>query len=607
VSLGARSGPAVRRRAGALLGVAATAVALVLAVAGPASAHATLEGTSPAQNSVVANAPSDVTLTFDEGVGISADSVRVFDPNGARVDDGRTATTSNPDTVEIGLRSGLAKGTYTVAWHVISADSHPVEGAYVFSVGAAGSTKVDAATISVKSSTAVGVFYGALRWLGYLGYALLFGGLAFLALCWPSGAVDRRAFRLLASGWTASLAAALGVLIVQGAYAGELPLGGALDGSVLSGTLGTRFGQAVLARLLLLALAAPLLVATLGRLPAATSRGRTWFLACIGAFGLAGAATWAAGDHASTGEQVPVAVVSDLVHLTSMGLWLGGLLMLGLVVCRPARAADAPAADTSAADTSAADTSAGIAIDLTTRVTAIQRFSRLALCCVGALIVSGVYQAWRNVGSWAALSSTPYGRLVVLKVGGLCILIGLGWMARDWIRRAVAHTGRVAVAEAQRLDGAGLLSRLRRSVALEAGIALIVLVFSSILVESQPGRTAEAQLSGPTQATVQYDTGTASGSLTVYVGPGTEGSNQAHLYLNNAKGLPYDAAQVTLSFTLASEKVGPIDATVVHDGPGHYVDQPLALTFPGTWTMSVTIRSDNFDETTVTIPVTISP
>jgi len=585
VSLAARSGPAVRRRARALIACAAAAVALVLAVAAPASAHATLESTTPTQNSVVASAPGQVTLTFDEGVGVSADSVRVFDPQGGRVDDGHAESTSNPDTIRIGLRSGLGKGTYTVAWHVISADSHPVEGAYEFSIGAAGTTKVDASTISVKSSTAVGLFYGALRWLGYLGYALLFGGFAFLVLCWPGGAADRRAFRLLAVGWTASLAAALGVLIVQGVYAGELPLGSALDGSVLGGTLGTRFGQAVLARLLLLALTAPLLAATLGRLPAATRRGRGWFLGAVGVLGAAGAATWAAADHASTGTQVPVAVVSDLVHLTAMGLWLGGLLMLGLVVCRPADASG----------------------DLGAQVAAVQRFSRLALCCVGALIVSGVYQAWRNVGSWAALSGTPYGRLVVLKVGGVCILIGLGWMARDWIRRTVAHTGRVAVAEAQRLDGAGLLGRLRRSVVCEAGIALVVLVFSSILVESQPGRNAEAQQSGPTQATVKFDTGDATGSLTVYVGPGTEGPNQAHLYLNNAKGLPYDAAELTITFTLASEKVGPLAATVVHDGPGHYVDQPLALGFPGDWTMSVTIRSDNFDETTVNVPVSVSP
>lgn len=583
MSLAATPGPAVRRRARALLAGVVAAFALVLAVAAPASAHATLESTSPAQNSVVPTAPAEVTLTFDEGVGVSADSIRVFAPDGSRVDDGNTTATANPDAIEIALRSGLGRGTYTVAWHVISADSHPVEGAYVFSIGAAGATKVDAATINVKSSGAVGLFYGVLRWLGYLGYALLFGGFAFLVLCWPSGAGDRRAFRLLALGWTGSLAAALGVLIVQGAYAGELPLGRALDGGVLSATLGTRFGQAVLARLLLLALIAPLLAATLGRLPAASRRGRAWFLASAGVLGVAGAATWAAADHASTGIQVPVAVLSDLVHLTSMGLWLGGLLMLGLIVCRPGD----PDADPAAA------------------VAAVQRFSRLALCCVGALVASGVYQAWRDVGSWAALSGTAYGRLVVLKIGGLCVLIGLGWMARDWIRRTVAHTGRVAVAEAQRLDGAGLLARLRRSVLLETGVVLLVLVFSAILVESQPGRTAEAAQTGPTQATVRFDTGTASGSLIVDVGPGTVGPNQAHLYLDDAKGLPYDAAQVTITFTLASEKVGPLTATVTHDGPGHYVDQPLSLAFPGKWTMSVTIRSDEFDETTVSVPVTI--
>ena len=581
-----RPGPVRRRRARALLATLVAAIGIVLAVAAPASAHATLESTTPAENSVVATAPSQVTLTFDESVGISSDSIRVFDPGGARVDDGHTTPTSNPDTIAIGLRSGLGKGTYTVAWHVISADSHPVEGAYVFSIGAAGSTKVDESTINVKSSTAVGVFYGALRWLGYLGYALLFGGFAFLVLCWPTGASDRRAFRLLAIGWTASLAAAIGVLVVQGAYAGELPLGSALDTSVLSGTLGTRFGQAVVARLLLLALAAPLLAATLRRLPDATKRGRTYFLATTGLLGVLGAATWAAGDHASTGEQVPIAVVSDLVHLTSMGLWLGGLLMLAFVVTRPV--------------------SPRIAVD-GPEVTAVRRFSRLAMGCVGALVVSGVYQAWRNVGSWAALSGTPYGRLVVLKIGGLCVLIGLGWMARDWIRRATEHSGRVAVAEALRIDAPGLLSRLRRSVALETAVVLIVLAFSSVLVESLPGRTAESELNGPTQTTVAFNTGTVTGTLEVYVGPGTEGPNQTHLYLNNAKGLPYDAAQITVEFTLPADNLGPLTATVVHDGPGHYVDQALDMTFPGTWTLSVTIRSDTFDETTVSVPVKISP
>jgi copper transport protein len=581
----ARPGSAFRR-ARVLLAALVAAIGIVLAVAAPASAHATLESTAPAENSVVATAPGKVTLTFDESVGISSDSIRVFDPAGDRVDDGQTTPTSNPDTIAIGLRSGLGKGTYTVAWHVISADSHPVEGAYVFSIGAAGSTKVDESTINVKSSTAVGVFYGALRWLGYLGYALLFGGFAFLVLCWPAGASDRRAFRLLAIGWTASLASAIGTLVVQGAYAGELPLGSALDTSVLSGTLGTRFGQAVVARLLLLALAAPMLAATLRRLRGATDRGRTYFSAATGVLGVLGAATWAAGDHASTGEQVPVAVVSDLVHLSSMGVWLGGLLMLAFVVTRPA--------------------SASVTVD-GPEVTAVRRFSRIALCCVGALVVSGVYQAWRNVGSWAALSDTPYGHLVVLKIGGLCVLIGLGWMARDWIRRTVDHTGRVAVPQAQRVDAAGLLSRLRRSVALEAAVALVVLAFSSVLVESLPGRTAQTELNGPTQATIAFNTGTVTGTLEVYVGPGTEGPNQTHLYLNNAKGLPYDAAQVTAEFTLAADNLGPINATIVHDGPGHYVDQPLDMTFPGTWTLSVTIRSDNFDETTVTVPVKINP
>jgi copper transport protein len=144
-------------------------------------------------------------------------------------------------------------------------------------------------------------------------------------------------------------------------------------------------------------------------------------------------------------------------------------------------------------------------------------------------------------------------------------------------------------------------------VVLEASVAMVVLVFSSILVASEPGRAAQAAAAGPTQADLSFDTGKASGTLSVFFSPGKVGLNQAHLYLDNSKGLPYDAAELTMQFSLASAKLGPMNATVVHDGPGHYIDTPIDLTFPGEWTLSVTIRSDDFDETTVTVPIKISP
>ncbi|HEV2638289.1 MAG TPA: copper resistance protein CopC [Actinocrinis sp.] len=650
-----RAGSRVRRRLGGALGAA---LVLLLATAGPAAAHATLQTTTPTEASVLAKAPAQVTATFDEAVGVSPDSLRVFAPDGSRVDDGNTTAAANPDEIVTRLRSGLKDGTYTVAWHVISADSHPVQGAYTFSIGAASDTSVNAATLNTRASTFAGLLYGALRWLGYLSYALLFGGVVFIAAGWPAGGRSRAAGRLLAGGWVGLMAAALGTILMQGVYAGGLPLGRALDSGAVSATLGTRFGQAVLARMLLLALVAPILALTMGRLGGFGRRGRLAFLAGAGVFGLLGAATWAGADHSSTGIQIPLAFIADLLHLVSMGIWLGGLAMLAAVVLR-GRSEDPVEADRALA--------------------AVRTFSTMAACCVGMLVVSGTYQAWRNVGSWNALFNTDYGRLVVLKIAGVILLVGLGWMARQWIGQTVAllptaddaaEAGAQAEAEADQADAGGkksaaatrgrsagqvsaaaaasasarssasiggssmrhpgrrtarvpdkssaraaanaralaesrtsLFRSLRRSVALECGIVLLVLVASSILVESEPGRL---ELQSPTSVSVPFTTGTATGSVLVVVSPATLGLNQIHLYFSDSKGLTYTPAQVTATFTLAAEKIGPLSTTVEADGPGHFVDLPISLGFRGTWTLAITVRSDTFDETTLYIPVPVS-
>lgn len=106
----------------------------LLAGAGPASAHAALTGSDPAQGVVVDKAPTQVSLTFSETVSMNDDSLRVLDPKGTRVDTGKPSEVSGT-TYAVQLHSGLPDGTYTVTYQVVSADSHPVAGAYTFSIG----------------------------------------------------------------------------------------------------------------------------------------------------------------------------------------------------------------------------------------------------------------------------------------------------------------------------------------------------------------------------------------------------------------------------------------------------------------------------------------
>src|SRR4051794_16886977 len=115
------------------LGLAALVVMAVLAPAGAASAHAELLATNPADGSGVATAPDTTPMQFSESVSLRPDGVRVLDATGKRVDSG-AASAAGAD-VSVPLDGTVANGTYVVAWRVVSADGHPVRGAYSFSVG----------------------------------------------------------------------------------------------------------------------------------------------------------------------------------------------------------------------------------------------------------------------------------------------------------------------------------------------------------------------------------------------------------------------------------------------------------------------------------------
>ncbi|MFG2696702.1 FixH family protein [Kitasatospora sp. NPDC048407] len=473
---------AKRRRLGALLAVLVAALALVLGGATTASAHATLESTDPAQGSVVPTAPAAVTLRFSEGVSLSADSVRVLDPKGTAVDDGKPDhVDGKAATARVTLRQGLGNGTYTVAWRAVSEDSHPIGGAFTFSIGAASDTTVNAAAVQgAKADGAVGFAYGTARTVAYGAFALLAGAAAFVILIWPAGAAVRGVQRLLMSGWVALLLSTVAVLMLRGPYERGTGLGQAFDLSLVRATLDERIGTALAARLLLLAAAGvflSLLVGQLGLQPkppapapapapgslpdstpgavtgstpgsvtgsvtgsapnedddaeeaelrqlerAASERPQRDTRLALGLAGLALAialsATWVGADHSSVGIQVPLALPLASLHLLAMAGWLGGLAVLVT----------------------------GLRHGLP--ATAVERFSKLAFWLVAVLAGTGVYQSWRGLGSWGALVDTEYGRLLLIKVGCVASMLGVAWISRSWTARLRGADERAAASGA---------------------------------------------------------------------------------------------------------------------------------------------------------------
>ncbi|GGV40138.1 copper resistance CopC/CopD family protein [Streptomyces spectabilis] len=417
-----RPGPDLAGLGRLLLVVAALVAAglgAVLATAAPAGAHAALTDSDPKRGAVVAKAPEQVSLTFSEKVAMSDGSVRVLDPAGKRADTGKT-TDLGSTTYGVKLKPGLPDGTFTVAYQVVSADSHPIAGAFTFSIGAPSDTKVALPDQEVGGGL-VGKLYDTARYLAYAGFIVVVGGAAFVLGCWPRGAGVRPLQRLVVSGWLALTGATLATLLLRAPYTGSGKLADAFDLAKLGDVLQTKTGAALVSRLLLLAAAALFIAVLFGaydkREDPKEKRDLAFGLAVGGGVVAIGiAATWALAEHASTGIQAGLAMPVDVLHLIAVAVWLGGVVALLLCLYR------APLIDASA----------------------VRRFSAVAFGSVIALAATGLYQSWRQVGSWTALVETDYGQLLLIKIGLVVVLVGIASVSRRWTGRIIAEAGGLA-------------------------------------------------------------------------------------------------------------------------------------------------------------------
>lgn len=606
----------VTRRLHRLMVLGAVLGLLLLGGVAPASAHAALRGTDPDDGGVVASAPRHITLTFTESVGLLDDSLRVYDPGNRRVATGEARhAPGRSDTARVSLPDGLGTGTFTVAWRVVSADSHPIAGAFTFSVGAPSPTTV-AVPEGPDGDPVTGGLYGTARYAAYLGFALLVGALTFLARCRPPH--PGRLRRLVAAGWWTLVAATAVLLVLRAPYEAGTGPAAALDPSALTRTATSRPGLALLARLALLLIAGALLMRLRRRSRAALAAGTVLAVAL--------ALTWAAAEHASAGIQVPLAMASSVLHLLATGVWLGGLAALLSTVYRAPDGV--PAA-------------------------VVLRFSRLAFAAVTVLVGTGVYQSWRGLGSWDALSGTSYGRILVAKLAAVALLLAVAGRSRRWTARLVpagakARPGRVpepvpepvpvpaggpaARSRASRADGppgtaAGGVPggpepdgpepdgrALRRSVLAEAAVGAVVLGLTTVLTGTLPGRAAaEAAATAPATdipaasvTTVPFTIGSARGRVQVTLDPGRVGRTSVQAVVFGPDGGLSTVPELRLSFTLPAQRIGPIDAKVSDMG-GYWGTGSLNLPIAGTWTMKVTVRVSDLDQVTVTRPIRVTP
>ena len=518
----------------------------------PASAHAELRDTEPSNGERLERPPQRVLLTFTEAVDLPAGGIRVYDSKETRVERGQPYHPGGRRTQAAVDLPPLADGGYVVTWRTVSADAHPIRGAFTFGVGdrdTPGSEELAARLLGADTDdSVVGALYAAARVLLFASLLFAIGAATFLFGLWPAGWKLGRVRRAMyVAGAIAGVATVAGIGL-QGAQSAGLGVGAVLDPDVVRGVLETRFGRGGAARVLLLLFGAALIV-----MMARTRRGpRWWHVAGSLVAGAGLLATVAGSGHATTGRWTAAAFVADLVHLGAAAVWLGGL---GLVAVAGRQGRDSAEMEA-----------------------ALPRFSALAFGAVLTLMVTGSFQSFRQVGSLDALTGTDYGRLLMVKLGVFVVMVALAARSRAWVRRRFGLSPSEADA-AQ--DPAGF----RRSVVAEAVAGVVVLVLTALLVNAVPGRTA---LALPQSIEMQAGEELL---VEVTVDPAKAGPVDVHLYTLTPAGLPAEVEGVTARFVFADRDIGPIEVPLQRAGPNHFAAYGFEVPIPGQWRLDVIVET----------------
>ena len=543
----------------AIRGVLGAAVlAALLALAPAAAAHSTLIATEPTRDGVVEHSPKHVLLRFDEPVETALGSLAVYDGDGERVDAGEIMRPA-PEEVQVEIEGELERGTYTVAWRAISADSDPINGAWVFHVGEAGPQPSGVAAQVLKDTPfTVSAFYLGGRFVDFTLLLLCVGGAAAMVFTLRSAAEHVRR-RLL--GILAALAAALSVVALvglglQGAAAGGGGLEEGFRWDAIESVADTRFGHFSLARAALAAALCAVVLVARARVGQAAPAIRV--VALLLAAGLV--VTPGLSGHSSVSG--PVSVVADAAHVQAAAVWTGGLafVAIGLVLARSERWRLA--------------------------AVSVPRFSTMAVVSVAILVVAGTINGYLQVRVLRGLWETEYGVLLLVKLGLVLPLLALG-----------AYNNRFAVPRL-REQIASVVERRRflRLASVELVIMLAVVGVTAGLVNAPPART-EVEMHeetgmdlrlGPMQARME-------------VMPGEVGSNEIHLEFT--KGRP---DEVTVLARLKSKDIGPLRYRARRGmEPRAYVVKRANLSPAGEWQLRIEARRGEFDLFTETVHISI--
>jgi len=515
--------------------VVIVAVLAVLALPSVASAHASLDGSTPSASSVVPESPDEIVLDFDETVEPRLGSLKLFDDDGREVEVGELVRDTSDESIVRALVTALADGPYVVVWRVTSSDGHPVTGAIPFEVGdvSTGSTTDLLADVvgSLSPDRSLGFAIGILRFFSLLALVVLIG---FLVTTVEGELIRHRRSRTITALCLVSLVAtAIGILVLQGPYTTNGDWGDVMSVALITDVVSTRLGTALTVRLALVLLLAALFAPALLR-----RRNALWSnVISLSVVGLV--LTFSASGHASARPSPVLLVALDAVHLLGVGAWIGALL----------------AAIVLGADLFDAGPTMG-------EVRLIDRLSRIFTWAMPIVVVTGAVQAWMLVEDRSNILDTTYGRAFIAKV----ILVALAVALGTGIRRRITRGDQTSV---------------KRALMFEGIVACIVLGLAAVMVSNAPTLNE-----GSGSSSVTLVQGGVLADITV--SPARVGTVEIHTLFSPPGGSLAPVEEVKVRLQLPSRDIPVIPVDMVELGPNHW-SGVAQVPYSGEWSLDVVV------------------
>jgi copper transport protein len=512
---------------------AAAFAAAAVGAARPASAHALLDSSDPAAGAVLDTSPAAITMVFTETPDPKLSTTQVLDVTGAPVDVGPPVRGGQPRSLRVAITRPLPKGTYTVAWRVVSeTDGHTTAGAFAFGIGE--SPTASAIPPGMPGTPLPTPPAVAAKVLLYIGISLLVG--AAVVGTWvlrelPAGR------QVLAWGGALTFAGSVGTLLA------ERDVVGVSLGDLLRSSTGKPFAWLALAG------TATAVVACI-----AARRARPGLVVAAGAAAAATAFIRVDGGHAAAASPVWLEIGLQWAHALAAASWVGGLVLVLLLV--RVRPGDPP-------------------------VDAVSRYSRFAFGAVGVLVVAGSLRAVNGIGGLGRvphLLDTGYGTTLALKVSVAVLAIALGGVNR--------------YRSLPRLRAGGSLHLLRSVLGVELAAAAGAFALTGVLTGLPPQGSAASE--PPAQNLLQiegHDFATTT-KVALRVDPGAPGPNTFTAdVVDFDSAAPVDADRVTVRFEPVGQPNVAASSLDLERRGGAWTGQGSQLSIAGIWQATVQVRT----------------